>query len=174
MRLFHVRVGLPLALAAQLLLAGAAASQEACPDGRIAVVFVDNHSIFDPDDLNGEQPLRLGYRVANALHMRTRESFLRSELLFQVGDCYDARLLEESERIIRGHRFISRVDVYGLRQDDGSWHVLVDTKDEWTTKVNVRARLDGGLVVEGVSLREENILGRGILAGVFFREHEEQ
>jgi hypothetical protein len=174
MEFSRVGVGLLTACVAKLLLFAPASGQQPCPDGVISFVFVDNHSIFDPDDLSEEQPFLWGYRLANAIHMRTRESFIRSELLFGVGDCYDGYLLEESERIIRQHPFISKVDVFGLRQSDGTWHVVVDTKDEWTTKVNVRAALDNGLELRGLDITEENILGRGILVGGFFREHDEQ
>ena len=167
-------VGLCVPLCVVLFGARPAAAQDACPEGQIAFIFVDNHSIFDPEDLREGQRFLWGYRLANAVHMRTRESFILSELLFEPGDCYDAALLEESERILRLHGFISQADVYGLEQADGSWHVLVDTKDEWTTKVNVRAAFEDGVELRGLDVSEENILGRGIAAGVFFREHDEQ
>jgi hypothetical protein len=169
-----VRGGLCAVLIAFALPATSATAQQACPNGQITFIFIDNHSIFDPDDLREDQPFLWGYRLANAVHMRTRESFIRSELLFEVGDCYDEALLEESERTLRLHRFISQADIYGLAQPDSSWHVVVDTKDEWTTKINVRVAVEDGIELRGADLTEENILGRGILAGVFFREHEEQ
>lgn len=187
------RVGSWTALAAALALVGPAAAQNvpdaaasadggaegaalqtACPAGRISYLFVDPHSIFDPDDLGEERPFAWAYRLANALHVRTRASFVEAELLFEVGDCYDPALLEESERILRLHGFISRVDVFGLEQPDGSWHVVVDTKDEWTTKLQVDVRFEEGLEFRGIELAEENLLGRGLLVGVFFREFEEQ
>jgi hypothetical protein len=149
------------------------AGQQECPQGPVSVIFLDNHSIFDADDLAQDQPLRWGYRLANAVHMRTRASFVRSELLFEEGDCYDPTLIEESERLLRRYSFIARVDVYGLQQPDSSWHVVVDTKDEWTTKLNVGVAVDNGLEFRGASFAEENLLGRGIRAGVFFRQREE-
>jgi len=154
--------------------ASRASAQEPCAQGAIASVFVDNHSIFDPDDLSDDQPFRLAYRLANALHMRSREGFIRGEVLFEPGDCYDPEVLAESERILRRYSFIARADVFGLRQPDGSWHVVVDTKDEWTTKIDLRVNAGGGPWFRGGEVAEENLLGRGIRAGVFLREREEQ
>ena len=167
----------PLALLAAITLLSVPlplSSQQPCPSGRVSFIFVDNHSIFDPDDLSEEQPFLWAYRLANVLHMRTAQSFLLSELLFSTGDCYDPELLEESERLLRLHTFIATADVYGVEQPDGSWHVIVDTKDDWTTKVGVRVNLEEGFELRGVDLAEENVVGRGITAGVFFREHDER
>ena len=151
-----------------------ATAQEECLDGRIEVVFVDNHAIFDDDDLSDQQPFVWAYRLANRLHVRTSTSFLESELLFAAGDCYDLARLDESERLLRRYPFLSTVDIYGVPQADGSWHVIVDTTDEWTTKVDFRFGFDEGLEFRGVALSEENVLGRGILASVFFTEKHER
>lgn len=169
-----LRQAFPALLSALSLLATAGAAQEPCPSGPVSSIFVDNHAIFDPDDLSREQPFLWAYRLANTLHVRTRESFIASELLFEEGDCYDPVLLEESERLLRLHSFISTVDVYGLEQPDSTWHVVVDTKDEWTTKLTVRVNLEEGLEFRGIDLREENLIGRGILMGVFYREQDER
>ncbi len=145
-----------------------------CPDGRISQIFVDNHSIFDAQELADERRFQWAYRLVNALHVRTRPRFIRRELLFGPNSCYDAALLEESERLLREYPFIAQADVYGLRQLDGSWHVVVDTQDEWTTELNVGLRFDESLRLERIDLTEKNLLGRGILIGGFFRNREEQ
>jgi len=150
------------ALFAVVAAAGAAAQEPpSCPDGVISYIFVDNHSIFDTTDPALNRRFAWAYNVANALHVRTREDVIRRELLFRVGDCYDPLLLRESERLLRAHEFLSQVDVFGLRQPDSTWHVVVDTRDEWSTQVDLRVRVDGRLRFEGVSLRENNLLGTG-------------
>ena len=154
---------------------GASGGDEAaCETGRISYVFIDNQSVFDADDLAGESRFRWAYRLANTLHMRTSRDFIADELLFAAGDCYDPLVLEESERLLRNYGFIARADVYGIRQPDDSWHVLVDTQDEWTTKVNVNASFDGGFQIRGIDVTEENVLGEGLTAGVFFRQRDER
>jgi hypothetical protein len=166
---FGALLGLPAPADAQV------PSQAVCPDGAISFVFVDNHSIYDPDDLSEETRLAWVYRLTNRLHIRTNASFIRSELLFREGDCYDPALLDESARLLRRNSIISKADVYGLRQADSTWHVIVDTRDEWTTKINFPTfALDDGVKLRSVGVREENVLGRGILVGAFFREREER
>lgn len=152
----------------------AGARAQECGDGRVSHVFVDNHSIFDTAEMDDETPFLWAYELANTLHVETREGFIRGELLFDVGDCFDPFLLEESERILRNHGFIARVDVFGVPQPDGTYHVVVDTRDEWTTKLNVGLAFDDGLQLENLSLTEENFLGHGVLAGFFFRERRER
>ena len=146
----------------------------ACTGGRITSIFVDNHSIFDVDELGGGPFLRGFYNLANALHVKTRESFIRDELLFRVGDCYDPFILAESERILRGYVFIAKADVFGIRQADGSYHVVVDTQDEWTTRVDLGVSFDGGLQLEVLEVSEENVAGVGAQAAVFIRQRKER
>ena len=47
-----------------------------CPSGRISYIFVDNNSIFDLSELDPEVSFRWAYRLANKLHVRTREEFI--------------------------------------------------------------------------------------------------
>lgn len=140
-----------------------------CPMGVIEHIFIDNHSIFDTSDPELDPRFRWAYRTANRLHVRTRKSVIERELLFEVGDCYDPLLVEESERLLRAHRFISRSDVYGVQQPGGGYHVLVDTEDEWSTQLEIRGDLSGDFALEGVDLREQNLLGMGRELGVFYR-----
>jgi hypothetical protein len=135
-------------------------------------VVVDNASIFDDDDPGLPDRLRWAYRAANALHVRTRESVIRRELLFEEGDCLDPFLLAESERLLRGYGFLSRAEITALPRGDGTHDVIVDTQDDWSTRVDLRLRVDEGLRLEGVSLNEENLLGTGQRLGVFFFERE--
>lgn len=165
----------PLTILALLLLAVPVTAQEqtgVCPAGRVEFVFVDNHSIFDTSDPDLDPRFRWAYSTANRLHVRTKESVIRRELLFSPGDCYDPVLLEESERILRGYPFISRADIYGVQQPGGDYHVVVDTEDEWSTQLEVRADLSGDFELEGVDLREQNLLGTGQELGLFYRSHE--
>ena len=157
-----------------LLADGAPLAGQVCAEGEISHVFIDNHSVFDPEEMPDSGSLRWIYETANRLHATTRRGFIARELLFEPGECYDPLLLEESERLLRNYDFIAQVDVFGVRQPDGSWHVVVDTRDEWTTKLNVNVALEEGLEFRGVSATEENLMGMGFLAGVFFRVREEE
>ena len=145
-----------------------------CPVGRISYIFIDNRSIFDTTEMDPDTPFFWAYRLANALHIRTREDFIRKELLFRTGDCLDPLRLSESERLLRSYRFIGQSDVFALPQPDGTQHVIVDTQDEWTTTVNLGFQIDEGPEFTGVEVAEENLLGLGIGVRFFFKQKREQ
>lgn len=148
-----------------------ASGQQTCPDGRITRIFVDNHSIFDLDRTQVES-LEWAYRLANKLHIRTRESFIRREVVFEAGDCYQPFLMADSERVLRRLPFIADADVYGVRQEDGNWHAVVDTRDEWSTRVEVSAEFEDGFELRNVSLSEQNFLGYGAQVGIFSNRND--
>ena len=143
-----------------------------CETGLIRHIFIDNHSIFDTSDPDLDPRFRWAYSLANRLHRRTRDDVIRRELLFDVGDCLDPVLLEESERLLRGYGFIARVDVYAVQQPEGGYHVLVDTEDEWSTQVELQFDLSGQLEFEQLDVREKNVLGTGQSIGVFYESND--
>lgn len=144
-----------------------------CEHGLVSRIFVDNHSIFDTTDPDLDDRFEWAYRTANALHIQTRERVIRRELLLAEGSCFDPRLAEESERLLRGFDFLASVDIFAVPQPDGTQHVVVDTQDEWSTRVDVGARLrNGRLRLEGFRLEERNLLGTGQRLGFFYRDQE--
>src|SRR5215510_8770042 len=66
--------------------------------GRVEVI-IDN--VFDTTNPEENKALP---RVANRLHIRTRQSTIEGMLLFHAGEPYSARALEESERVLRSTR----------------------------------------------------------------------
>jgi hypothetical protein len=157
-----------------LVLAPASLRGQECPQGRISYIFIDNRSIFPTSEMDPNSPFTWVYRLANSLHFRTNEEFIRKELLFQTGDCLDPVLLQESARLLRSYTFIGQSDVFSLPQPDGTQHVNVYTQDEWTTRVDMQAQFDGGFKLNAIKVTEENFLGRGMLLRAFFEEEEAQ
>lgn len=146
--------------------------QRTCATGPISFIFIDNHSIFDTDDPGIDRRFGWAYRAANALHVRTKRRVIERELLFGPGDCFDPYMLEETERLLRAYDFLSQVDVFGVPQPDGSYHVVVDTRDQWSTQVDLRVGFDDGPSIEGVRIREANLLGTGQELGVFYSDRD--
>jgi hypothetical protein len=101
------------------------------------------------------------YSAANWLHVETRESLIRRELLFEEGDCVDPLRLSESERLLRGFRFLESVNIDTARRPSGDVDVTVSVRDDWTLRVEPRFHLGGGFAVSGVGLAERNLGGRG-------------
>lgn len=138
-----------------------------CAHGRISSVFIDNHSVFDLSDPDMDGRLRWAYRLANRLHPATREDVIRRELLFQEGDCYQPEVLRESERILRASTFIANADVFGVPQPDGTYHVIVDTQDEWSLQVQPQVGRGGQVELRGLNVQENNLFGTGRRLAVF-------
>ncbi len=149
-------------------------ADDMCETGRVTNILVDNRPIFQLETLNEGSPLRWVYRLANSLHITTRESFILREMLFEENDCLDPFLLEESGRILRQYPFIANADVVPVEQPDGTYHVHINTQDEWTTKLDLGVSIDQGIQLERVELTEENLFGQGILAEGYFARRREQ
>ncbi|MFZ9873596.1 MAG: hypothetical protein ACO3FH_11675, partial [Steroidobacteraceae bacterium] len=69
------------------------------------------------------------FRTANRLHPNTRESTVRSSLLFEQGALYRGRLLQESERLLRDARYLYDASVTPIRYRDGIVDIEVVTRD---------------------------------------------
>jgi len=168
-----------LALALLALAAPVAAQVGSCPRGVIREVVVENGTVVDDDEIP-DGILGWGPKLANRLHIRTRQSFIRAELLVAEGDCYDPYLIEDSERLLRRYGFISRVEVFAVRVDDGSdpagaeWRVHVETGDEWSSRVELTAEFDNGFELRSAALAETNVAGRGMTIRGFLVEDDAQ
>ncbi len=134
-----------------------AGAEEVAPGTPIMAVRIDRHDVFDLDDPSTSA---WPYRWVDALHITTREDFIRSLLLFQVGDRLDPRLLAESELILRATGFLNPVNI-SARPGPGGAEVVVETHDQWTTGVSVSYGISGNRRHAGFGLSEDNVLGMG-------------
>jgi hypothetical protein len=154
-------------LMATALSAGAAEVPSGTP---IVAIRIDRHDIFD---LDNPETSSWPYRWANALHVLTREQFIRDMLLFHVGDRLDPELLEESARLLRQTLFLSPVTITAHPAPGGA-EVVVETHDQWTTLVGVSFGLYGKRVHYGASLSERNFLGWGKVVNLEFDHDQER
>ena len=149
-------------------------AQPTCEGPRISRLVIENKDIYEESDI--QEIGRFGWtlRLANRLHMRTTADFITRELLFAEGDCLDRFTLNESVRLLRLYGFISDAAIFTAEQPDSSYEVTVETKDEWTTKLDLGVSFDGGFKFETVELTEENFLGRGMELEAFLEERRER
>ena len=124
----------------------------------IGNIKIDTRQIFDTS--KSEDNTRL-FRLANRLHIKTRETTVATQLLFKSGDLYDPRILEETERLLRGARYLYDAHVRPLAYHDGKVDIEVSTRDVWTLNPGVRFGRSGGKNSSGFELEELNILGTG-------------
>jgi hypothetical protein len=133
----------------------AALESEGAVVGRIVVRVGD---IFDPSLQAENNPI---FRAANLLHINTRESVIRRILLFREGDRYSRRLLDESERLLRGFDFLYDAKIRPVRYEGGIVEVEVVTRDVWTLQAGLNFGRKGGVNRIQVGIQESNLLGFG-------------
>ncbi|HZM37009.1 MAG TPA: hypothetical protein VFC18_21300 [Burkholderiales bacterium] len=168
--------GKPLAALLALALAGAALAQteatlaqpEATPSfaeleargARIGEIDIDAQDVFDLDDPRENSAL---YRAANILHARTRPSVVRRALLFKPGDLISARVMEETERLLRDNRYLYDVTIRPKKvHEDGVVDIEVVTRDTWSLRPSVSYGREGGADTGRIGIEERNLFGTGI------------
>jgi hypothetical protein len=143
-----------------------------CAEGIVSSITYDRRPVFDPSSTS-ISPLAWTYRTLNLFHVRTARSFIRRELLFAEGDCYDPFLASESERLLDQYGFLSQASVTAYDDGRGGKQVVVSTRDEWSTKVDLGLTYDAGPNIERLQVTEENFLGHGVFAEYTYRERRE-
>lgn len=136
----------------------------------IVAIEVVRHDVFDTSN---PKTSSWPYRAANAIHITSREHFIRSLLLFHVGDPLDPALLAESERLLRATGFLDPVTITA-RQGQGGAVVVVETRDQWTLEFSLNFGLVGSRKKTGVSVVEDNFLGLGKGVVVDWRSDQER
>ena len=129
----------------------------------IGEITLEKSTVFDlsnPDENNWL------YRLANRLHIVTQDKVIRKQLLFQSGDAYSKRLVDESERILRQNRYFFDAEIKPVRYHDGIVDVVVMTRDVWTLSPDISVSRSGGENRTKIGLEETNLLGRGQLLRV--------
>src|SRR5690606_8168023 len=103
------------------------------------------------------------YRWANRVHVRTRESVIESILLFRPGDRFEARLLEESARLLRARNFLAEAAVSHGQYDAATNTVDVNVwvRDSWSLAPDLKLGRSGGENEFGIGVSDGNLLGLG-------------
>ncbi len=167
---------LACAAAAGWLLGGApsvAAEQDAGPipspaelEARGAVIGTVTVVVGDVFDtrIDGEDGWL--YRAANHLHIDTRPSVIRNQLLFEPGDPYRHRIVQETERNLRARDYLYDAAIEPVAWDGHAVDLEVRTRDVWTLNPGLSFSRKGGENAFGLSIQEDNLFGRGQRIGV--------
>ena len=124
----------------------------------IGEIHIAVGDIFDPT-IKGEDGWL--YRTANKLHINTRPSVIRDQLLFKSGERYQHRLIQETERILRDNDFLYDAVIVPTAYDGKVVDLEVRTRDVWTLNPGISFSRKGGENAIGASLQEDNLLGTG-------------
>ncbi len=101
------------------------------------------------------------YRLANRLHVDTREDALRAQLLFAEGDPFSVRVIEETERALRRLRYVRDPRVRVRSRHDGVVDLEVSAEDVWTMSPGVSFGRKGGTNSTGFEFDDYNLFGTG-------------
>jgi outer membrane protein assembly factor BamA len=123
--------------------------------GEIRIVVGD---VFDTS-LEGENAWL--YRTANKLHINTRESVVRDQLLFKSGESYRHRVVLETERLLRANDYLYDAVIAPVAYDGRTVDLEVRTRDVWTLNPGVSFSRKGGENTWGAQIEEDNLLGTG-------------
>jgi len=136
-------------------------------DGRrIRNIEVRSHNVFDPLPVG---PLRFVGQTANHLHIRTRSSIVREQILLRPGGVWTAARGQESVRLLRMLNFLDPLTIRAIPVGD-SVDVLVETRDVWTTQPEANLERGGGKVFGAFAFTENNLLGFGKAVSLGYRE----
>ena len=136
---------------------------------RVGEIAITTRPIFSEQEVaEAPLPLYLMRRAMNALHVDTRQSVLRRELLFAPGDLYEPSLLAETERNLRSLGIMNNVRVTAVDTTaDGRVNVRITGRESWTLQTSVAySRASSGDQRWNVQLSESNFLGRALTLGL--------
>ncbi len=131
----------------------------------IGTILFDERKLFDVE--NQDEVTTLS-KLANKLHISTRQATIEEQLLFKSGDLYRPGLLDESARILRNTRYLRDAFIRPVASHDGLVDVEVTTQDVWTLNPGISFGRKGGKNTGGVEFEELNFLGMGTALGVSF------
>jgi hypothetical protein len=152
---------------------GAAADSDtviAAPEGLpVGAIQFQRRGVFDPPP-----PGTLGamFHFTDRLHVRTRETTIRGQILLRPGDRWSVARAEESERKLRSLDIFDLVKIDARRVADSAV-VSVRTRDAWTTSPEFQLQRGGGRTYGSVELSERNLLGLAKFISIAYREAPE-
>jgi hypothetical protein len=144
---------------------GLAADEPIPPPGELeargAVIGAIRIEVGDVFDTRLEEEDGWLYRTANRLHIDTRPSVIRGQLLFKSGQPYRHRLVLETERLLRDNEYVYDAVIVPTAFDGRVVDLEVRTRDVWTLNPGLSFSRKGGENTLGAQIEEDNLLGTG-------------
>lgn len=139
----------------------------------IGSVVIDVDEIFDEGDPRENNFL---YRLANDLHLRTRDGTVREQLLFRSGEPFSAQKAAETARLLRERGYLSEAEVEPTRYDPDTNTVdmKVRVRDVWTLEPGIGFGRSGGANKTRIRIAEENLFGMGQKVAIGYKSDEDR
>lgn len=127
---------------------------------RVGDIDIRVEDIFDPTKPGEDTTL---YRWANDLHMLTRDDAVRSQLLFKESEPVSQQKIAETERLLRGRRYLYDAWIEPTCYDAAAQTVdlRVRVRDVWSLNPGFTFNRKGGANRVGFELEDQDFFGRG-------------
>lgn len=135
-------------------------------------IYINSHKPFGYSLADStKRPEKFIEKAGNSVHVKTREFVIKNYLLLKEGEAFDSLKIAESERLIRGQRFIRKVEIKSLvvETNSDSVDLFVNTLDSWAIFPSMT--YSGSKV--GFRLRSRNFLGMGHDFDNYYRQNFE-
>jgi hypothetical protein len=137
----------------------------------IGKIILEKEDVFDLTDPKENNWL---YSLANKLHIVTKDRVIEQQLLFESGDVFSKRVVEETARILRRNTYFYDAWVTPVSRQDGTVDLEVRTRDVWTLKPGFSYSRSGGEDRTLIKLEELNLFGWGQQVMVARSENEDR
>jgi hypothetical protein len=111
------------------------------------------------------------YNLANSTKVATKESVIRTELLFKEGDAFDPYLLRQTARNLRLQRYLRDIKVVPTFDGDAV-DVMVSARDSWTLVPFLSYSSGTGQRNRGIGISEGNFLGGAARVDTRYQEQD--
>jgi len=132
---------------------------------RIGTIDIEVEDIFDPRR-PGENAAP--YRWANDLHLLTREDTIRAQLLFAESEPYSRQKMAETERLLRGRRYLydAWIEPTCYHSAEETVDLRVRVRDVWSLNPGISFSRNGGTNRTGFEIEDQDFMGRGEMLSV--------
>jgi outer membrane protein assembly factor BamA len=127
-------------------------------DYRVGEIHYTRLPVFDEN--NPDEDRRI-YRWGNRFHSLTREHIVAQQVLFESGEQFDARVLEETQRLLRDQGYFFDADIRAYKVCGEQVDIEVITRDSWSFTPSLDFDRQGGENNFSIGLRDSNIFGLG-------------
>jgi hypothetical protein len=127
-------------------------------DTTINNVYINRYNVFDEQDPDEQNWL---FNWLNTLHIVTKEQVIADNILFKPGEAYNTAQQQESERLLRGRKYIYDARIRPLSLCDNKIDVEVTTRDLWSLTPSFSVSRTGGNTSSKMAISDSNFLGSG-------------
>lgn len=124
----------------------------------IGTIVLTRENVFD---LSDPEENNWAFRLANRLHIVTRDGTIRKQLLLKSGDTVSKQLAEESVRNLRRNKYLRDAQVRPVSVENGVVDLEISTRDVWSLSPELSISHSANETRSRFGIEDSNLLGRG-------------